>query len=236
MRPVLFKWLFIVYLLGSGTLYSALILVLFPFVGRAGRYWLARQWCRALVVVMRVLFGVTCSIEGLEHLPAGPSIVLCRHESTWETLAFLALFPRRVSFVFKQDLLRIPFFGWVLRGLDMVSLNRGSPRQAHVAVTRDSAERLAKGDVVVIFPEGTRVPHGAPVKLTSGGVRLACATGASIVPVVHNAGKVWPAKGWPTGAGHIRVVIGPTLSPTEKSQQELTHAVHDWMQNELRTL
>src|SRR5258707_10381476 len=115
MRPVLFKWLFIIYLLGSGTVYSALILLLFPFVGRAGRYWLAAQWCRALVAVMRVLFGITCSIEGLEHLPAGPSVVLCRHESTWETLAFLALFPRRVSFVFKEDLLRIPFFGWVLR-------------------------------------------------------------------------------------------------------------------------
>lgn len=236
MRQVFFKWLFIIYLLGSGTLYSALILVLFPFVGRAGRYWLAAQWCRALVVVMRVLPGITCSIEGLEHLPEGPSVVLCRHESTWETLAFLALFPRRVSFVFKQDLLDIPFFGWVLRGLDMVSLDRGSLRQAHVAVTRESAERLAKGDVVVIFPEGTRVPHDAPVKLTSGGVRLACATGASIVPAVHNAGKFWPAKGWPTRGGHIRVVIGPALSPADRSQQELSREVHDWMQRELLKL
>jgi 1-acyl-sn-glycerol-3-phosphate acyltransferase len=169
-------------------------------------------------------------------LPKEPSIVMCRHESTWETLAFLALFPRRISFVFKQDLLRIPFFGWVLKGLDMVSLDRGSPRQAHVAVTREAAERLAKGDMVVIFPEGTRVPHGAPVKLTSGGVRLACATGALIVPVVHNAGKVWPAKGWPMGAGEIRVVIGPTLSPVERSPQELSHQVHDWMQAELLKL
>ncbi|MFM0093941.1 lysophospholipid acyltransferase family protein, partial [Paraburkholderia sediminicola] len=124
MRSTFTKWLFIVYLLGSGTLYSMAILLLFPFVGRAGRYWLAKQWCRALVVVMHWLPGVSCSIEGLEHIPEGPAILLCRHESTWETLAFLALFPRRISFVFKEELLRIPFFGWVLRGLDMVSLNR----------------------------------------------------------------------------------------------------------------
>ncbi|SEF05201.1 1-acyl-sn-glycerol-3-phosphate acyltransferase [Burkholderia sp. WP9] len=236
MRSTITKWLFIVYLLGSGTLYSIVILLLFPFVGRAGRYWLAKQWCRALVFVMRWLPGVSCSIEGLEHLPDGPAIILCRHESTWETLAFLALIPRRISFVFKEDLLRIPFFGWVLRGLDMVSLNRGSARQAHQAVTKESAERLAKGDVVVIFPEGTRVLHDAPLRMTSGGVRLACATGVPAVPVVLNAGKVWPTKGWPDRRGHIRVVIGPPLSPREMTQQELSHAVHDWMKNELERL
>jgi 1-acyl-sn-glycerol-3-phosphate acyltransferase len=236
MRSTLIKWLFIVYLLGSGMMYSIGILALFPFVGRSRRYWLAAQWCRAMVVVMRWLPGITCSVEGLERLPEGPSIILCRHESTWETLAFLALFPRRISFVFKEDLLRIPFFGWVLRGLDMVSLNRGSPRQAHLAVTQECAERIAKGDIIVIFPEGTRVPHGAPLRLTSGGIRLARATGAPVVPVVHNAGKVWPAKGWPDRAGHIRVVVGPAFSPRDTSQQELGHAVHDWMKEELLRL
>ncbi|WP_144162000.1 lysophospholipid acyltransferase family protein [Paraburkholderia sp. BCC1885] len=236
MRTKFFKCFFIFGLLGSGMLYSALILLLFPFVGRAGRYWLAAQWCRAMVAWMRLSPGVTCSVEGLEHLPQGPSIILCRHESTWETLAFLALFPRRISFVFKEDLLRIPFFGWVLRGLDMVSLNRGSPRQAHQAVTKECAERLAKGDVVVIFPEGTRVPHNAPLRLTSGGIRLACATGAPVVPVVHNAGKVWPAKGWPVDKGHIRVVVGPEFSSRETSQQDLSHAVHDWMKTALLEL
>jgi len=92
MRSKFLKWFFIVCLLGSGTVYSAFILVLFPFAGRSGRYWLAAQWCRAMVAWMRWLPGVTCSVEGLEHLPDGPSILLCRHESTWETLAFLALF------------------------------------------------------------------------------------------------------------------------------------------------
>src|SRR6201996_8168553 len=236
MRSTFTKWLFIVYLLGSGTLYSILILLLFPFVGRAGRYWLARQWCLALVFVMRWLPGVSCSVDGLQNLPDGPSIILCRHESTWETLAFLALFPRRISFVFKEDLLRVPFFGWVLRGLDMVSLNRGSPRQAYQAVTQECAERLAKGDVVVIFPEGTRVAHDAPLRLTSGGIRLACATGAPVVPVVHNAGKVWPAKGWPVDKGRIRVVVGPEFSSRETSQQDLSHAVHDWMKTALLEL
>jgi 1-acyl-sn-glycerol-3-phosphate acyltransferase len=236
MRFKFTKWLFIVCLLGSGMVYSALILLLFPFVGRAGRYWLAAQWCRAMVAWMRWLPGVSCSLEGFAQLPPGPSIVLCRHESTWETLAFLALFPRRISFVFKEDLLRVPFFGWVLRGLDMVSLNRGSLRQAHQAVTQECAERLAKGDVVVIFPEGTRVARDAPLRLTSGGIRLACATGAPIVPVVHNAGAVWPAKGWPDRPGHIRVVAGPAFSPQDRSPQALSHDVHAWMEHALQQL
>ncbi|SAL23729.1 phospholipid/glycerol acyltransferase [Caballeronia humi] len=161
MPRTLVKWLFATYLLGSGIVWSILILPLFPFVGRRGRYWLARQWCRAVVVMMRVIVGVTCSVEGLEHLPDGPFIMLCRHESTWETLTFMALFPRRISFVFKRELKKIPFFGWVLVGLDMVSLDRGSLRQAHQAVTRECAEKLALGDAVVIFPEGTRVARCA---------------------------------------------------------------------------
>ena len=118
----------------------------------------------------------------------------------------------------------------------MVSLNRGSARQAHQAVTQESAERLAKGDVVVIFPEETRVAHDAPLRMTSGGVRLACSTGVPAVPVVLNAGKVWPAKGWPDRRGQIRVVVGPAFSPQDLSQQELSRAVHDWMKDELQRL
>lgn len=91
MRAVLVKWLFIVYLLGSGTLWSTVMLLLYPFISRSARYRLAALWCRALVAVMRGAFGIRCTIEGLEHLPHEPSIILCRHESTWETLAFLAL-------------------------------------------------------------------------------------------------------------------------------------------------
>jgi 1-acyl-sn-glycerol-3-phosphate acyltransferase len=236
MRSTFVKWLFVVYLFISGTLYSTGMLVLFPFIGRSGRYWLAEQWCRAMVGVMRWLPGVTCSVEGLEHLPEGPAIILCRHESTWETLAFMALFPRRISFVFKEELLRIPFFGWVLRGLDMVSLNRGSPRQAHRSLMQDCAARLAKGDMVVIFPEGTRVAHGTPLKMTSGGFRLACVTGAPVIPVVHDAGKVWPAKGWPASNGHVRVIVGPGFSPRDVSLQQLTRVVHDWMNAQLEHL
>jgi 1-acyl-sn-glycerol-3-phosphate acyltransferase len=230
------KWLFATYLLGSGIVWSILILPLFPFVGRRGRYWLARQWCRAVVVMMRVITGVTCSVEGLEHLPDGPFIMLCRHESTWETLTFMALFPRRISFVFKRELERIPFFGWVLVGLDMVSLDRGSPRQAHQAVTQECAAKLALGDAVVIFPEGTRVAHDAPLKLASGGVRLACATKVPVVPVVHDAGKVWPAKGWPDRPGHIRVIVTPTLPLECTIPQELNRLAQAQMDQALAEL
>ncbi|MDR5775240.1 MULTISPECIES: lysophospholipid acyltransferase family protein [unclassified Caballeronia] len=236
MRSTLVKWLFATYLLGSGTIWSILILPLFPFVGRNGRYWLARQWCRAMVTMMRVITGVGVSVEGLEHLPHGPCIVLSRHESTWETLAFMALFPRRISFVFKHELMQIPFFGWVLRGLDMVSLDRGSIRQAHQAVTRECAARLKKGDVVVIFPEGTRVAHDAPLKLASGGVRLACATKVPVVPVVHDAGKVWPAKGWPDHGGHIRVIVTPALPLECEIPQELNRLAQAQMDAALAEL
>jgi 1-acyl-sn-glycerol-3-phosphate acyltransferase len=236
MHRTIVKWLFATYLLGSGTVWSILILPLFPFVGRGGRYWLAKQWCRAMVKMMRVITGVSCSVEGLENLPSEPFIMLCRHESTWETLAFMALFPRRISFVFKSELKRIPFFGWVLKGLDMVSLDRGSPRQAHQAVTRECAEKLALGDVVVIFPEGTRVAHDAPLKLASGGVRLACSTQVPAVPVVHNAGKYWPAKGWPDQPGHIRVIVLPALPAECIVPQELNRLAQERMEKELARL
>ena len=132
--------------------------------------------------------------------------------------------------MYKDDLLRIPLFGRVLHGLEMISLDGRSLRQAHDALTVVSAKKLAEGRVVVIFPEGTRVNHGVPVRVSSGGSRLVCATGTDVVPIVHDAGRVWPAKGWRSGPGSIRVIIGAPISPVGCSQQEVTRTVNEWMQ------
>jgi 1-acyl-sn-glycerol-3-phosphate acyltransferase len=118
----------------------------------------------------------------------------------------------------------------------MVHLDRGSIRQAHQAVTRECAARLKKGDAVVIFPEGTRVAHDAPLKLASGGVRLACATKVPVVPVVHDAGKVWPAKGWPDHGGHIRVIVTPPLPLECDVPQELNRLAQAQMDDALAEL
>lgn len=140
----------------------------------------------------------------------------------------MALFTRHVSFVFKEQPLRIPFFGGVLRGLDLVRLNRGSARQARQAVKQESAERLAKGDVAVLVPEGTRVPHDAPFEDDIGGHQTACAIGMPAVPAVLNAGKVWPATGWPTcGAKFVSSAFFP---------QELSYAVREGIKAELPRL
>lgn len=236
MYRVFVSWVFFIYLVTSGILWSIVVLPVFPFAGRNGRYWLAKLWCHAVLVVLRRVIGLSSSVEGIEFLPKGAFILLSRHESTWETLAYMALFPRRLNFAFKKELQLIPFFGWVLRRLDMVSIDRGSPRRAHKALTRECVTRLEKGDVVVIFPEGTRVKPGAPVKLTSGAARLACATHVPVVAVVHNAGTFWPAKGWPYRRGHIRVVITPPLNPDGTTPQELNQLVQNRMEAAMASL
>jgi len=227
-RSLLFMLLF--YGLTIPLLAAAVIACLFGShaIGAVGELWAALHRLLA-----RVVLGQRVVVEG--ELPQAAQFIVIKHESMFETLDTICLFKRPVVAA-KRELIQIPIWGWVAARYGLIAVDRKAGASALRAIRTQALDAMAKGRAVIFFPEGTRVPHGAPVKLTSGGVRLACATGALIVPVVHNAGKVWPAKGWPVGAGDIRVVIGPTLSPAERSPQELSHQVHDWMQAELLKL
>ncbi len=171
---------------------------------------IARTWCRFAVWLARVMVGIRYEVEGLEHIPAQPCVVLAKHQSTWETFYLTGLFAP-LALVLKRELLNIPFFGWAMRLIRPIAIDRSNPKQALKQVASVGHERLGQGFWLLVFPEGTRVPAGEMGKFSRSGASLAVAAGLPVLPIAHNAGECWPRDGWAKHPGTIRVVIGTPL-------------------------
>ncbi len=214
--------------------FSVVALFSFPFSVHT-RYRLITGYNHIVIWLARGVLGIRYVVEGLEHLPKQPAIILAKHQSAWETVAFLFLFPP-VSPVIKQELLNVPFFGWAFRLLNPIAIDRGAGREALKQIVRQGKERLESGFWVLVFPEGTRVAPGEKGRYGIGGGWLAAETGTPIVPVAHNAGEVWPKNAFIKRPGTITVRIGPAMSPEGKTAAELTRAVEAWIETEMARL
>ena len=175
------------------------------------RYRIIGLWTRANLAALRLLCGVRYAVIGADHLPPPPFVILSRHESAWETLAFQVIFPP-VVFVLKRELLRIPFFGWGLARMSPIAIDRAAKTRALREVLRQGRSRIAAGFCVVIFPEGTRMPPGIAGKFAAGGARLAADNNLPLVPVALNSGGCWPRRGVVKTPGEITVSIAPPLA------------------------
>ncbi|WP_153099416.1 lysophospholipid acyltransferase family protein [Paraburkholderia hayleyella] len=228
--------LFLVYLIVFTVPYAIACFVAFPFLHADRRYWMAAGWCRTTLATVRWLNGIHYEIRGFENLPDGPAVLLPKHQSAWETLAFPALMPRPLCYVFKRELLYVPFFGWTLGMLKMVQINRKEGKHAFESVTRQGQARMAEGAWVIMFPEGTRTPTGTQGKYKTGGARFAVATGALAVPIAHNAGRVWPRNSFMKYPGVVIVSIGKPIDPTGLTTEEVNQQVETWIEAEMRRI
>jgi len=200
----------------------------FPFAYPV-RYRVLTRWGRFNVWWLRVTCGVSYRVEGRENIPAGPALILAKHQSAWETFAFQAIFPPQ-TWVLKRSLLWIPIFGWGLALLHSIAIDRSAGRQALQQVIEQGTARLKKGIWVVIFPEGTRTAPGTQGKYNIGGPMLAEKSGFPVVPVAHNAGEFWPRNSFIKRPGEITVVIGPVLDPTGKKASMISREVEAWIE------
>jgi len=216
--------------------YATACFIAFPFMRADNRYWMAVGWCRVTLAVVRMLNGIRYEIEGMENLPNGPAVLLSKHQSAWETLAFPALMPRPLCYVFKRELLYVPFFGWALGMLKMVQIDRKEGKNAFASVTRQGAHRLAEGAWIIMFPEGTRTPTGKQGKYKTGGARFAVATGAPVVPIAHNAGRVWPRNSFMKYPGIVTVSVGKPIDTTGLTPDEVNTRVETWIEAEMRRI
>lgn len=232
------QWLgsvaFTLYLFVSVAAYASLLLlaVLLP---RRATYAGAASWARSVLFMLRWLCKLDYVVEGLEHLPATTSVVLVKHSSAWETIAQLRIFPEQ-TWVLKRELIRIPVFGWVLRRLKPIAIDRKGGRAAVQQVLDQGRQRLAEGIWVVIFPEGTRVPAGETRRYGMSGALLAEAAGVPIVPVAHNAGDYWPRRSWLKRPGTIRVVIGPPIPAAGVDPRLVNERAQRWIEDTVATL
>jgi 1-acyl-sn-glycerol-3-phosphate acyltransferase len=231
-RSLLLMLYFVVYTVP----YATACFIAFPFLRADKRYWMAAGWCKSSIVVLHYLTGIRYRIEGYENLPDGPAVLLSKHQSAWETLAFPALMPRPLCYVFKRELLFVPFFGWALGMLKMVHIDRKQGKDAFASVTRQGRERMAEGAWVIMFPEGTRTPVGKQGKYKTGGARFAVATGAPVVPIAHNAGHVWPRRSFLKYAGIVTVSIGKPIDTAGLSPEEVNARVESWIETEMRRI
>ena len=214
--------------------FSIVALFSFPFSAHA-RYRLITGYNHIVISLARWVLGIRYVVEGMEHLPTSPAIIQAKHQSAWETVAFLCLFPP-VSPVIKQELLKVPFFGWGFRLLNPIAIDRSAGREALKQIVRQGKEKLAAGFWVLVFPEGTRVAPGEKGKYGIGGSWLAAETGTPVVPIAHNAGEVWPKNAFIKRPGTITVRIGPAIATEGKTASELTRAVESWIETEMARL
>ena len=211
--------LFTVWVLCSWIPFGLVVMVVGVF-SHAGAFAVARAWARTVLVLGRVLVGITWEVEGLEHLPARNTVVMLKHSSAYETLAELCIFPRQ-CWVLKRELMRIPIFGWALKQLRPIAIARGCGRSAVDLVISQVRQLLTEGLWVMIFPEGTRAAVGETRRYGVSGVLLAQKHGLPVVPVAHNAGMFWPRRGLLKRPGHVRFCIGPPVETQGRDVREI---------------
>ena len=200
------------------------------------RYKLCQMWTWLAVQLARVLCGIGWRVEGWERLPDGPAIVMSKHQSTWETLWLATVMPRRLSFTYKRELAYLPFFGWALHSLGMISIDRARGKDAFQQLVEQAPGHLADGWWITMFPEGTRTSPGETRRYKSGGARLAVATATPVIPIALNSGECWPRKSFRMKPGVITVVIGDPIDPAGKSPEQMAREVEAWIEGQMRRI
>ena len=218
----------------------AIAVLIFSLFGSSTQvYWLCAGWLRLAVTGGTVILGIQNRVTGMENLPnteLGSCVLLVKHQSTWETFSMVTLMPHPLAFVFKKELLYVPFFGWAMSRMDMIHIDRSQRTQAFNKVVEQGKRLMAQGVWVIMFPEGTRIARGQKGVYKSGGTRLAIETGAPVIPVAVTSAKCWPRKAFIKKPGIVDISIGKPIPSAGRQPDELMREVEAWIEAEMRRL
>lgn len=201
-------------------------------------YRIANWWGVWTIYGMKWICGVRWQFTGYEHLPTDGSktIVLAKHQSAWETLAFLALSPRPLCFVYKKELHWIPFFGWAIGSMKMIHIDRSQRASAFKKVVQQGQRVMGENRWVIMFPEGTRMSRGQVGQYKTGGTRLAVETGAQVVPIAVTSAKCWPKGSFIKYPGLIDIHIAPPIASSGHTPDSLMQQVQAAIEVPMRQL
>lgn len=205
--------------------------LLFPFSFRV-RYRFINFYSVLNLWVLKHLCKIDYRVEGKENIPDESCIILCKHQSALETMMVQRIFPP-LTFVLKKELLWLPFFGWGLRSIDPIAIDRKSGRKAITEVVKQGIDRLSRGTWVVIFPEGTRSKPGSKLEYKKGGAILASKSEHKVIPVAHTAGEYWPKGFFSRQTGTIVMSIGPAIETKGKKPQEIMKEAECWIETKM---
>ncbi|MGV6874824.1 lysophospholipid acyltransferase family protein [Pseudochelatococcus sp. B33] len=191
---------------------TAWLMACLPLLAGPPRYLfpVARTWARTNLWLLRTVVGLKVEWRGLDNIPEGGLLVASKHQSAWETFALIAVFDRPI-FVLKRELLRLPLFGWYLRRVGMIPIDRSAGASALAGMARAARERVREGHQVIIFPEGTRRAPGAPPDYKTGVAFLYDSLQVPCLPIALNSGLFWPRQSFLRRPGTVVVSILPPL-------------------------
>ena len=224
--------------LAGGLALTAIFGILVPLgriLGRRAPFVLARTYARLMLGWIEASLGIRCAVEGWENVPAGPAIVMSKHQSAWETIFLEARLPDQ-CWIVKRELLWLPFVGWGLMAIRCIAIDRSSGTTAREQVVQQGRQRLQEGHWVTIFPEGTRVAPGKRGRYGIGGALLATRTGMPILPIAHNAGELWPRYAFRKRAGCVKVVVGPPIRTEGRDPISVNQEVERWIEDRMREI
>lgn len=232
---------FLLWLIVTVIPWSLVAVLASAFTRGAPLYWLCAGWLKVAILGAKWICGVHWRVQGMEHVPTAADgtasvILVPKHQSTWETFAFPALMPHPLAYVFKRELLYIPFFGWAIGRLDMVHINRGRGSDAWRKVVEQGTRIMAQGTWMIMFPEGTRTPRGSQGEYKSGASRLAVTTKTPLVPIAVTSARCWPRKSFLLRPGTIDISIGRPINPQGRRPDDLMREVEAWIESEMRRL
>ena len=195
---------------------------------------LVHLWTAPTNFLIRYLLGISYELRGAENI-VEPAVILCKHQSAWETIVLQEIFPN-VLFVWKKELKQLPFFGWALALTPMISIDRGAGKDALRQLQTQGALRLSQNYSVAIFPEGTRVAPGHKRRYKIGGASLAVSTGAPLLPIALNSGEVWGRNALLKRPGKVIVSIGPRIDTKGLTADQTNVRAEQWIENEMRRI
>ena len=218
------------------TVIWAPICFLFAPLPYNARYRATALWNVFIIWAAKVICGIHYEKKGFENFPDSPIIVLSKHQSAWETIFLLMASPRPLVFVFKKSILYIPFFGWGIALLKMIPIDRSKGKDAFAQVVKIGRQRLADGQWVIMFPEGTRTPVGQKGNYKGGGTRLAIETDTPVIPIALNSGECWPKNSFIKRPGTITVSVGKPMYAEGMNATEFMAKVEEWIETEMRVI
>jgi 1-acyl-sn-glycerol-3-phosphate acyltransferase len=232
---------FLLWLIVTVIPWSLVAVLASAFTRGAPLYWLCTRWLKVAILGAKWICGVHWRVQGMENVPTAADgtasvILVPKHQSTWETFAFPALMPHPLAYVFKRELLYIPFFGWAIARLDMVHINRGRGADAWRKVVEQGTRIMAQGTWMIMFPEGTRTPRGSQGEYKTGASRLAMTTKTPLVPIAVTSARCWPRKSFLLRPGTIDISIGRPIQPQGRRPDDLMREVETWIESEMRRL
>lgn len=202
--------------------------IIIPFISSAKRVYIATRWNNLMFKYwLPISSNIRIDIHGLENIPKDSAyIAVCNHQSEWETIVLCGLLSP-IIIVLKRSLLNLPVFGWCLRMVNPIAIDKGNARDAIKQILSKGSKRLKQGEPVLIFPEGTRKPSTSIKRYNRTASKLAIDNQISIVPIVHNAGSFW-SSGEHFKAGVVSMVIGEPVQPSKHSISSLTAELQQW--------